>query len=79
MAAASEEPRSVASAASSIVHDTLDSVKGHPMLIGVIVLNVIFIVVSSWAVEQASDRRHEYAMQLLQRCFPYPDKAPSKD
>lgn len=74
----SGEHQSLSGAVTGIAKDAMDSIKGHPILVVVLILNMIFVATGWHVIESASDRKQEYILELLQRCSPkYQDRAPA--
>jgi len=49
----------------SVANNVIDSLRNQPLVIGMLVLNVIFLVVIGWANHEASSNRHDELLQVM--------------
>lgn len=61
----SEQP-----AAAGAVASALQALRFNPLVIGVLLLNVLFVAAAAWYVVHSEDKRHEAIKMILERCLP---------
>jgi len=52
------------------VANALNALKYNPLVIGVLLLNVLFVAASAWYITHTADSRHEAIKLILERCLP---------
>jgi hypothetical protein len=52
------------------VASALHALRYNPLIIGVLLLNVLFVVASAWYITHTADGRHEAIKVILERCLP---------
>ncbi len=53
-----------------LVGTVLDSLRGQPVIIGILVLNMVFVAASHFATENRVEATKQLIMQLIDRCAP---------
>ena len=53
-----------------VAHETITSLRGSPILIVMVVLNVAFLAAGSFYLSKQQDDSSQVTVQILQRCLP---------
>jgi hypothetical protein len=56
--------------AASAVAETLQALRGNPLVLGVLLLNLLFVGVGAWYLISTEDRHAEHLKLILERCLP---------
>jgi uncharacterized membrane protein len=56
--------------AGKVASSVVDSLRGSPVVLGLILLNVVFMVLIFLAVKDVRKNQHEHMTFLLERCVP---------
>ena len=65
-----DPPRSAIEATGQVATEVVGGLKGQPMMLALIVLNVLGISVAGWFLGKLVDIQHENMVNLLKICFP---------
>jgi hypothetical protein len=57
-------------AGTDVARDLASGLKGSPLIIGILLLNAMFLVLIWYSNNQASEQRHEEMSYLMERCLP---------
>jgi hypothetical protein len=60
-----DQPTSTGTVASA-----LQALRYNPLIIGVLLLNLLFVGVSAWYLSHTAEARHEAIQIILDRCIP---------
>jgi len=52
------------------VASALQALRYNPLVVGVLLLNVLFVVAAAWYIVHSEDKRHEAITMILERCLP---------
>jgi Flp pilus assembly protein TadB len=64
------EPASAAQAVTGIATTVIDSLRAQPMMLGVLLINVIFLALIYVGIRDQRTHQHEHMTMLLNRCLP---------
>lgn len=56
--------------AGKVATSTIDALKGNPACLAAILLAAIMAVLTYFALQAETQRQHERALAMLERCFP---------
>ena len=66
---ASQQPQTVVQATGALANEIIGGLKAQPIMLGVLVLNAMFLGIMWYMVDGWSLRRHDEVKLLLDRCF----------
>ena len=64
-----QQPQTVVQATGALANEIIGGLKAQPIMLGVLVLNAMFLFLLWYMVDNSGLRRHEEIKLLLDRCF----------